>query len=114
ELVEVRDAADHRGAGDDMVAASRELGQERRILGVAFDQAVPRVVVEGAPDRAVLAEVIDPDHLVAGVQQLGDEVPADESRCASDESFHALSVGLALPGRLTRVAICHQTYLRSN
>src|SRR6266550_677570 len=87
ELVEIRDAADHRGPGDDMVAVHRELGQEPGVLGVAVDQAVARIVVKRPRDRAVLAEVVDADHLVPGVEKLGDQVPANKTSCAGDEDL---------------------------
>ena len=45
ELVEVADPADHRRRRDDLVAVRGELAQERRVLGVALDEAVARVVV---------------------------------------------------------------------
>ena len=45
ELVEVADAADHRGGRDDLVAVRRELAHERRVLRVALDEAVARVLV---------------------------------------------------------------------
>ena len=84
ELVEIRDTADHRRACDDVVAVDGELCEELRVFGVAFDQAVVRIVVKCAPHRAVLAEVVDTDNLVAGVNQLGDEISADESGRAGD------------------------------
>ena len=45
ELVEVADPADHRRRGDDLVAVRGELGDQRRVLGVALDEAVARVLV---------------------------------------------------------------------
>ena len=104
ELVEVGDAADHGGARDHLVAVDGKLGEELSVFGIAFDKPVARVVFESSPDRPVLAEVVHSDDLVSGVEQLGDEVPADEPRGAGDEEFHALSVGLALPGRLTHIS----------
>ena len=67
-----------------MVAVDGELCEELRVFGVAFDQAVAGIVVEGVCNRPVLAEVVDTDNLVAGVNQLGDEIPADESGRAGD------------------------------
>ena len=67
-----------------MVAVDGKFRQELRVFGVAFDQAVARIVVKCAPHRAVLAEVVDTDNLVAGVNQLGDEISADESGRAGD------------------------------
>ena len=103
EFVEVGDSPDHRRPRDHLGAVRGKLGEERRILGVALDQSVARVVVERPPDRTVLTEVVDSDDLVPRVQELGDEISANESRRAGDENLHAICPGVALPGRLTRV-----------
>ena len=96
ELVEIGDSADHRGAGNDLVALGRELGQQLRVFGVALDQPVAGVVVEAARDRAVLAEVVDADDLVAGQQQVGDKIAADEAGSAGDQYFQSL-IGPVMP-----------------
>jgi hypothetical protein len=82
--VEIRDPSDHRGSGDELVAVARELGQQGRVLGVALDETVARVVVEAALERPVLAVVVDADDLVAGVQQVGNQVAGDEACRAGD------------------------------
>jgi hypothetical protein len=82
--VEIGDAADHRRPSDELVAVGGELGQQLRVLGVALDKSVARVSVEAALDRSVLAEVVDADDLVAGPQEVGYEVSADEPGCAGD------------------------------
>src|SRR5215467_6055635 len=89
ELVKVGDPADHRRAGDDVVDARGKVGQEGGVLGVAFDQPVVRMAVVRAPHRPVLAEVVDAYDLVAGLEQLGDEVAADESARAGDENLQS-------------------------
>jgi hypothetical protein len=86
ELVEVRDAADHRGCRDDLVAVDGQLGEQLGILRVTFDEVVPRIVVVAAPHGAVLAEVVHADHLVPGLEKLGDEISADESGRACQEN----------------------------
>ena len=60
--VEVRDPADHRRAGDEVVAVHEQVGHERRVLDVALDEPVAGVVVVGLRDRAVLGVVVDADH----------------------------------------------------
>jgi hypothetical protein len=82
--VEVGDAADHRSAGDNLVAVHGKLGQELSVFGVALDQAVARVSVEAALERSVLAVVVDADDLVTGAEQLGNEITADESGGSGD------------------------------
>ena len=80
--------ADHRGGRDDLVAVRGELVHERGVLGVALDEPVARVIVVGLGQAAVLAEVVEPDDFVAGLEQLGDEVAVDEPGGAGDEDPH--------------------------
>jgi hypothetical protein len=84
ELVEIRDPPDHRGSRNELVAVGRELGQEWRVFGVALDEVVARVAVKAAFERPVLGVVVDADDLVAGVEQVGDEVAGNEPSCAGD------------------------------
>ena len=72
ELMEVRDAADHGRARDDVIALRRQLCEQLDVLGVTLDQPVARIGVKAALDRPVLAVVVDADHVVARLQQLGD------------------------------------------
>ena len=86
--MEVADPADHRGGGDDLVAVGGELGDEAGVLGVALDEPVAGVAVVRLDQPAVLAEVVEPDDLVAGLEQLRDEVAVDEPGGAGDEDAH--------------------------
>jgi hypothetical protein len=61
-----------------VVAVGGVLGQQLGVLGVTFDQAIARVGVEAALDRPVLAVVVDPDDLVPGAEQVGDEISANK------------------------------------
>ena len=88
ELVEVADAADHRGRGHHLIRIGSELGHERAVLGIALDESIPRVVVVALGHPPVLAEVVEPHDLVAGGQQLLDEVATDEPGSAGDEHLH--------------------------
>ena len=85
ELVEVADPADHRGGRDDLVAVRRELAHQLRVLGVALDEPVARMVVVRLGQPAVLAEVVEPDDVVAGLEELRDEIAVDEPGGAGDE-----------------------------
>jgi hypothetical protein len=87
--VEIGDAADHRGAGHHLVAVECKLGEQLRVLGVTLDEAIAGIVVVAAPDRAVLAEVVDTDYLMSRLQQLGDQVSADEAGRARDEDLQS-------------------------
>ena len=89
ELVEVADPADHRGRGHDLVAVGGELGaraprpwRRPRRSGSAGGRRT-------TCQAAVLAEVVEPDDLVAGLEQLGDEVAVDEPGRAGDEDPHS-------------------------
>ena len=88
ELVEVADPADHRRRRNDLVAVGRQLGQQRHVLGVALDEAVARVVVVRLGQPAVLREVVEPDDVVARLEQLGHEIAIDEPGGAGDEDAH--------------------------
>ncbi len=84
--VEVGDAADHRRAGDEVVAVHQQLGHERGVLHVRLDQPVVGVVVVAAGDLAVLRVVVDADDGVARLQQLLHDVAADEAGRAADQN----------------------------
>ena len=58
------------------------------VLGVALDEPVARMVVVRLREPAVLREVVEPDDLVAGLEQLRDEVAVDEPGRAGDEDLH--------------------------
>ncbi len=88
ELVEVADAADHRRRGDDLVAVGRERPQQPGVLRVALHEPVAGMVVVRTDERPVLAEVVDADDVVAGLEQLGDEIAVDEAGGAGDEDLH--------------------------
>ena len=70
-----------------MVGVGGKLGQKFGVLGVAFHEPVARVAVIAAPHGPVLAVVVDAYDLVPGLEQLGDEVPADEAGRSRDENF---------------------------
>ena len=86
--MEVADATDHRGSGNDLVAVGGELGDEAGVLCVALDEPVSRMAVVRLDQPAVLAEVVEPDDLMAGLVQLGDQVAVDEPGGAGDQDPH--------------------------
>ena len=88
ERVEVADPADHRGRSDNLVAVGRQLAHQPLVLRVALDEPVSEVVVEASRSRAVLAEVVDPYHLVTCLEQLRDQIAADEPRGPRHEDAH--------------------------
>ena len=90
--VEVGDAADHRRAGDEVVAREQQLGHQVGVPRVAFDQPVVRVGVVGLGDAPVLRVVVDPHDLVAAPQELFDDVTPDEAgRTAHEDGGHSLA-----------------------
>src|SRR5882762_2650518 len=96
KLVEIGDAADHCCPGDELVAVRGQVGHQFRVFGVALNEVVARVLVEAAFDRAVFAEVVNSDNVVAGVQEIGDEISADEPRRASNEDLQS-RIGPVMP-----------------
>src|ERR1700680_1834604 len=87
--MEIGDASDHCRPRHQLIAIDCQVGQELDVLVVSLDEPVSGVGVIAALDRSVLAVVVDPDHLVAGLQQLRHEVTADESRSAGDEDLQS-------------------------
>ena len=87
--MEIGDASDHRGARDQLVAVRGELGQKFGVLGVSLDEVVARVAVEAALDRPVLAEVVDADNFVPRLQQVGNEIAANETRGSGDKDLQS-------------------------
>ena len=90
ELVEVADPADHRRGRHDLVAVGGQLAHERNVLGIALHEAIARMVVVRLGQRAVLAEIVEADDLVAGLEQLRDEIAIDEPGGAGDEDPHQI------------------------
>src|SRR5205085_10178204 len=86
----------HGRARADVVGVGGKLGQQVGVLGVAFHEPVARVVVVAAPHGPVLAVIVEADDLVPGLEQLGDEVTADEARCSGDEDLQSL-IGPVMP-----------------
>ena len=78
--------------GDDLVAVGDELAHEWGVLGIALDEPVARMVVVGLREPAVLAEVVEPDHFVAGFEELRNEVTVDEAGSARDEDAHSMAL----------------------
>ena len=62
--VEVRDAADHRRAGDEVVDVAGEVGEQVDVARVGLHQAVAGVVAVRLHHRPVLRVVVDADHAV--------------------------------------------------
>src|ERR1700674_1541421 len=108
--MEIRDPSDHRGSRHAQVSVARELGQQRRVLGVALYETVARVVVKAALERPVLAVVVDTDDLVAGVQQVGDEIPRNETRGTGDEDFQS-RIGPVMPQMSTSSRRARSSFL---
>ena len=61
------------------------------LAAIALDEAIPRVRVVRPGDRSVLREVVDPDDLVAALQELLYEIAADEAGgTAHDDRAHVI------------------------
>ena len=88
QLVEERDPADDRRAGDELVAVGQQLLQQADVLGVAGDAAVARVGVVAALDGPVLGVIVEADDLVSRRQEFLDQIARDESGRAGDEDLH--------------------------
>ncbi len=91
ELVKIADAADARGPGDDLVHVGHQRRQQADVLGVALDEAIGGMFERCLLERAVLGEIVEADHFVAGLQQLFHQIAADEAGRAGDQYFHANS-----------------------
>ena len=86
--MEVADPTDHRGRRHDLVAIGGEVSQEGRVLRVALDEAVVRVIVERLGNAAVLGEVVEADDVMARLEKLRNEVPVDETGGTGDQDPH--------------------------
>ena len=84
--VEVRDPADHGGAGDEVVTPVKQVGHERHVAGVPLDEAVVGIIVVRLRHLPVLGEVVDADDVVSSPEQLFDDIAADEARRTGDEN----------------------------
>src|SRR5438309_3276963 len=81
-LMKVADAADSRGASDNLSHVAHQLGKKRSILGVALNEAITRMPRRSRTQWPVLGEVVQSDNLMAGLQQFLDQITADETRGA--------------------------------
>ena len=107
--MEVADPADHRGRRDHLVASTYELGEQVLILCVTLDEGVPGMRVVAARDQAVLAEVIDADDRMSGLEQLRDQVPVDEPGGPGDQDPQAAPPDArAIRAGTTRPGWCEQ------
>jgi hypothetical protein len=87
--VEIGDATDQGGPGDEVVAVGEQVGEQPDVARVTLDERVRRVVVVGLPHLPVLRVVVQADHGVAPVEQLLDDVAADEAgRTRHQHLFH--------------------------
>ena len=79
ELVEVADAADHGRRRHEVIAAFQQLVQQLFVFRIALDEAVVGMFVVALLYPAVLAEVVQADDVVAGIEQFLDEITVDET-----------------------------------
>jgi hypothetical protein len=86
--VEVRDPADHGGAGHEVVAVLEQPTEQVDITGIAFDEVVRGVVVVGLGNPSVLRIVVDADDLVTAAEELLDQVAADEPGRTGHQDLH--------------------------
>ncbi len=77
--VEIGDPSDHRCAGDEVVTTVQQLRQQRNVLGIALDLSEVGVVVVRPADPSVLREVVEPDEIVAPLQQFLGHIATDEA-----------------------------------
>ena len=85
--MKVGDPADHRRRRDEMVAVGGQLGHEIDITTIAFNKGVALVVVIALGRRAIFGIVVDADNLVAGIEELGDDITGDETGRAGQQDF---------------------------
>src|SRR5215475_12315172 len=72
-----------------MIAVGDQAAQQLDILRIAAREMIAGMAVIALGDRAILAEIVDADHLVAGGQKLLHQIAADEASRAGDQNFHA-------------------------
>ena len=68
QLVEIADPADHRRAGDEMIAVGQQFFQKFSVFRVTANELVAGIVLAGLPDIAVFREVIQPDDFVSALR----------------------------------------------
>src|ERR1700693_2258211 len=94
ELVEKRDSPNHRRRRDEMIAVFQEVLEQRDTFGVALHERIQGVFVVRFVDRAILAEIVEPNDLIARLKQFFDEVAADKTGSAGNEYFHGYLSGI--------------------
>ena len=100
--VEVRDAADHGGAGDQVVAVGEQPLQQVDVAGIPLDQTVARGTVVRLGNRPVFGEVVESDDLVTAGQQTLHHITADESGCSGHQYLAHLRLPTRFSGRSPR------------
>src|SRR5208283_5111957 len=88
ELMEIADAADHRGASDKVVAVGKKFLQQVNVLAVGFDEFITRMFVVGLLHPTVLAEVVEAYDVVTGLEEFFDQITADKTGRTSYQYLH--------------------------
>ena len=71
--------------------------QQADILGIAVHKAVSGVSTGCLLDRSILGEIVEPHDLMAGLEELFDDVSTDEPGRACDENLHVKSPNYGRP-----------------
>jgi hypothetical protein len=76
--MKVANATDQCSAGDEVIAIAQQLRHQRNVGAVAVYERVLRIVVVALRDLAVLRIVVDPNNVMAALQQLLNDITANE------------------------------------
>ena len=91
---------------DEVVAVGQQLRHQAGVLGVAAHEAVALMVLIALLDLPVLREVVEAHDLVAEIEQVLDQVAADEAGGAGDQHTQGGCGGRCGPGFRHVVVSC--------
>src|SRR4051794_27511980 len=100
--MKIADAADARGPGHYLLDVPQQLAQQAAVLGIALNKTVGGMAQRRLPQGPVLGEVIQADYFMSGLEQVFNQVAANESCRTRNQDFHERR---APPGALERFPV---------
>jgi hypothetical protein len=86
--VNIADPSNHRGSGHELIDSGCQLGEKVYILDITLNEPIGGMTERCLVHRPVFREIIDPNHLVAGVKKLVHEIPGNEAGGTGHQYFH--------------------------
>ena len=84
EFVEIRDSPNHCRRRHELIAIREKFLHLIDVLGVSLNETIAGMLVVRLLTAAVFAEIVEPDNFMPIVEQLLNQITANEPGCAGD------------------------------